>query len=402
VKDVLKGLFQDSATLIPHVVQTTEEMPRSVQKLLVTCSNGCFASPFVAKSLLRAAEIGVGVLPVISEESFRFPTKSFFEELRKMEWDVLGGTAYDMDTYQDLIKRLFTEIGVTVIAQESQAVVDLRVASICQRIKGSMQPMKLTRAPALRLFVGSVEWDSAETTNELAGSTLSCTSQDAGKPGNTAVSASPLGDQVHKVYLTDMAPGDMTVTLQVHAKSSEQGDLRHICNGKLVLKGMEADSISRMPTVRDSISSTVANAVPGPVADVPNDDDPPEIMNFGTANEEIVYDNQEDVDPRELLEAGAITRSMSDEDMEKVEFQEVELTSVDTERRLGLLKVSAKPFMKVGLEATKDAGDKKGGRAMTPVSRAMTTYDSESSIAKSTTSIFGGFKKTPSNSSKKS
>ena len=59
-----------------------EAIPDKAEAALMVCSNGCFLCPHVADVLLQVASLHrCSLLPILSDDSFRFPDEDFFKEL---------------------------------------------------------------------------------------------------------------------------------------------------------------------------------------------------------------------------------------------------------------------------------------------------------------------------------
>ena len=46
--------------------------------VLVLCSNGCFSRPLFVKQLFQARALAVGVIPIVAETNFQFPTTAWY------------------------------------------------------------------------------------------------------------------------------------------------------------------------------------------------------------------------------------------------------------------------------------------------------------------------------------
>ena len=66
----------------PRVMMEGEAIPDKAEAALMVCSNGCFLCPHVADVLLQVASLHrCSLLPILSDDSFRFPDEDFFREL---------------------------------------------------------------------------------------------------------------------------------------------------------------------------------------------------------------------------------------------------------------------------------------------------------------------------------
>merc|ERR1711972_489911 len=92
----------------PYVIHKNEELPPETQKILIVCSNGCFAQPFVLKTLITALSFSCRYVLILAEEDFRIPGATFKDDHRAFAKLVSD----DTDLVLDLVVSLFTEIAV--------------------------------------------------------------------------------------------------------------------------------------------------------------------------------------------------------------------------------------------------------------------------------------------------
>ena len=108
-----------------YVLEPHENLPASVTAVLVMSSNGCFQRPNFVRQLFQAEARGIGAIPIIVDESFRFPSDALFQELRALSRHILSDTHRDPEDLIALIKNLFEEIGIHVRPQDSQGVLEV-------------------------------------------------------------------------------------------------------------------------------------------------------------------------------------------------------------------------------------------------------------------------------------
>jgi len=132
IRELLKGHFP-LLDLVPHILGQEEVLTARTKVLLVVCSNGCFQQrPFVDQ-LFQAASVRAGVITVVAEQSFRFPTEAFYSEMRQAH-HVLSDRRQTTDDLVSMIRRIFEEIAIVVHPQDSDGAVKVRVAAIAQRL----------------------------------------------------------------------------------------------------------------------------------------------------------------------------------------------------------------------------------------------------------------------------
>jgi len=77
-----RELRRSSRCASPRVIMEGEAIPDIAEAALMVCSNGCFLCPHVADVLLQIARLHrCSLLPILSDDSFRFPDEDFFSEL---------------------------------------------------------------------------------------------------------------------------------------------------------------------------------------------------------------------------------------------------------------------------------------------------------------------------------
>lgn len=114
---------------VPHVLGRDEDVPKGVRTVLVICSTGCFHQPCFVRQLFQVEALGAGAVPVVVETGFRFPSDTWFAELRAIHSD-----RRIADSLVQVIRKLFEEIAIKAFPQDSHDVLVLRAKSISQRL----------------------------------------------------------------------------------------------------------------------------------------------------------------------------------------------------------------------------------------------------------------------------
>ena len=128
IREFLKAHFP-LLDLLPRILGPEDDLTKASKVLLVICSSECFQRKAFVRQLFQAASVGVGVITVVAEQSFRFPTEDFYSQVREAS-HVLPDS---LDTTADLeliIRKIFEEIAIGVHPQESEDAVKVRVAAI--------------------------------------------------------------------------------------------------------------------------------------------------------------------------------------------------------------------------------------------------------------------------------
>eukprot|EP00930_Biecheleria_cincta_P035797 TRINITY_DN2459_c0_g1_i4.p1 TRINITY_DN2459_c0_g1~~TRINITY_DN2459_c0_g1_i4.p1 ORF type:complete len:1420 (-),score=174.31 TRINITY_DN2459_c0_g1_i4:106-3750(-) len=133
-KMVAQLTIQDPS-LTPRYLQQDEDIPSSVKICIFILSHGVlFEAPFL-KAILQAARIESMVLPIITQESFRFPGRPFCDEYKKRismlaSHDILEPP----ETLAQLIDTLFTEIAIVFSPQDTEELLKVKSHAINDRL----------------------------------------------------------------------------------------------------------------------------------------------------------------------------------------------------------------------------------------------------------------------------
>jgi hypothetical protein len=155
-KLLLLKMLHASANSFPRVLLRDETLHKHADKAVLVCSNGCFVHRLVVSALLQGSTQQLKVLPVICEDSFRFPSKQFFTALAAdvaplmrvlREENERNGTPYEEDlfTYEQLqraVKQCFAEIAVVCQPADyssTEDVLDLKADAIYLRLSGNLK-----------------------------------------------------------------------------------------------------------------------------------------------------------------------------------------------------------------------------------------------------------------------
>ena len=141
VKEMLVSHLLTAVERAPYVLTEEDSLPPETEIALIICTNGCFHSASLLRQVLEAKETDVHFVPVVAEENFHFPTKSFYEEVRERAPIVLK-SQNDRYTQEDRIKEklvtaiesIFLEIAVDVALQDSEDIIAVRVTVIAGRL----------------------------------------------------------------------------------------------------------------------------------------------------------------------------------------------------------------------------------------------------------------------------
>ncbi|CAE8711814.1 unnamed protein product [Polarella glacialis] len=142
---MVSPLLISSGGMVPYIMTANEEAMPTVQIIVVICSQGCFGNQDIASVLVSSAARSLTVLPIIAEDSFRFPTKDFYDEVLA----TAGTTSMSAKPSHlaTVIKQVFQEIAVGFNPQGYSASIqdlEVRAKTIAFRLLGGkLRPMSL-------------------------------------------------------------------------------------------------------------------------------------------------------------------------------------------------------------------------------------------------------------------
>ena len=142
VREMLVPHLSTDLEKVPCVLTEEESLPFETQCALIICTNGCFHSASFARQVLEAEETGVRFIPVVAEENFRFPTETFYEDVREWAPSLLKAQMHrhtqEQRTAEDLvtaIETIFREIAIHVVLQDSEDIIAVRVLAVAGRLQ---------------------------------------------------------------------------------------------------------------------------------------------------------------------------------------------------------------------------------------------------------------------------
>ena len=139
VRQMLLPLLSAVLQKVHHVLTEDDAVPPHTECSLILCTNGCFHSDRFVEQALEAAAREVRFTPVVAEENFHFPTKAFYEEVRRRPRIILKccGTLKKC-TAEDLVtavNTIFHEIAIDVVLQDAEEIIATNVAAIAGRLR---------------------------------------------------------------------------------------------------------------------------------------------------------------------------------------------------------------------------------------------------------------------------
>jgi hypothetical protein len=137
LEKLLIPYMHHNAELMPPVLGDKETLAASTTHVILICSRGCFNNPNLVRALLTANELKCAIIPVVSEEAFRFPTEPFFDSLRADGPSIMkaAGSDDDIELLCDIIRGIFCEIAVVLHAwNDSHVDLNVRAAVVAKRL----------------------------------------------------------------------------------------------------------------------------------------------------------------------------------------------------------------------------------------------------------------------------
>lgn len=117
-------------------IHSQDGLPQGTAKMMVLCTNGAFQQHRFLKFLILAWHVALPCLPVVTDQAFRFPTKSFYRDLSvAVQQSLLRHlVASKADSFVDFIGGMFKHIAVTIDSLGSTALLQSQVAALVQRL----------------------------------------------------------------------------------------------------------------------------------------------------------------------------------------------------------------------------------------------------------------------------
>jgi len=153
-------------SMIPHLLECGEDMPEKAACCVFILTNGAFSEPFFVKAMMKA--VGTRFLPIIADDSFRFPSKAMLDEIEATAGTRLKphGIEEDPEEIVVVIANLFKEIAVVFSPQNYSSNHELlltKAKAVRSRLSSrSLQALSNKRRGSLKAKTMSLEGNDVE------------------------------------------------------------------------------------------------------------------------------------------------------------------------------------------------------------------------------------------------
>ncbi|CAE8656775.1 unnamed protein product [Polarella glacialis] len=159
LENMLHPMGMTDAKRMPKVLGADESVPAELKQVVVVCSSGCFLSPVMMRALIMAAECKATVLPVISEDSFRFPTEELYEQIcsEAPKLSQKGALPLKGGYLARLVKSVFNEIAVVVQPADystTEQILKVKAEAIMTRLGGPLNKLAEPEMDSLKDLSG--------------------------------------------------------------------------------------------------------------------------------------------------------------------------------------------------------------------------------------------------------
>jgi len=122
---------------IPYILPVSEEIPYQVEDLILILTNGLFAQNNVLEALHAAATKASGrVLPILTDENFRFPTQDLTDPTSAV-MTAVEKFGNQKETLIDIINQCFQEIAIVFQPQlysTTESVIQAKSKEVTRRL----------------------------------------------------------------------------------------------------------------------------------------------------------------------------------------------------------------------------------------------------------------------------
>jgi len=149
LKKLLVPLLSHDTEKIPAMLESPQDpLNLNSATIVVVCTNGIFEDPEMMQVLLQIPSFTGALLPVLSEQVFRFPPKDHSNQIQKVMPSDL--TVDDANTIALVVQALFKEIAIHFVAQHAgESNLHLAAGDVAKRLL-TMKGMKGTASSYIK------------------------------------------------------------------------------------------------------------------------------------------------------------------------------------------------------------------------------------------------------------
>jgi hypothetical protein len=103
--------------------------------LVVVLSNGCLSNPELISVLYQATQVKPVLMPVVADDSFRFPSPEFYDQLFRDVNGVLKGQAQDAEKVVSGVFSMFKRIAPLFEPNASTLLLGAQTGEVYKKIK---------------------------------------------------------------------------------------------------------------------------------------------------------------------------------------------------------------------------------------------------------------------------
>ena len=132
------------AEKIPFILPNNMLTPKHVKVVFLMCTQGALLNASFLRALISAAQIEAQYLPILAEESFRFPTKEFIEENDA----TIAHLTDQHEALLTLILSVFKSIAVVFQPEQyssTDEILEVKALQICERMLNTNSGCRLEK-----------------------------------------------------------------------------------------------------------------------------------------------------------------------------------------------------------------------------------------------------------------
>eukprot|EP00445_Apocalathium_hangoei_P003277 CAMPEP_0203850168 /NCGR_PEP_ID=MMETSP0359-20131031/6613_1 /ASSEMBLY_ACC=CAM_ASM_000338 /TAXON_ID=268821 /ORGANISM="Scrippsiella Hangoei, Strain SHTV-5" /LENGTH=1503 /DNA_ID=CAMNT_0050766029 /DNA_START=36 /DNA_END=4547 /DNA_ORIENTATION=+ len=137
---MLRPLLAHMPQKMPVLLPADSEMPNTVRLVLILCSAGFFHNIACLRALMEAAQLNAKYVPIITDDSFRFPLDTFFTEQSGM----IANVTSTPDVLADVARQTFQAIAIVfqpALYSSTKGVLLAKASEVVERMGEASVPL---------------------------------------------------------------------------------------------------------------------------------------------------------------------------------------------------------------------------------------------------------------------